>query len=921
MPFGLCNSPQIYQRLIDNALYEFWKLSPTENTRDVIKDGIPSKPGTRSVLSRRSYIDDILIGGTSWDDLCKKVECLLEVCEEWHLSISVEKSEWGMSKVDYLGHEVSEDGLGAKPKSLETLATLDFPVYAAALYSLSARDFEVRVSNPETRDLDKWTHAPVVIVYASDWAVSAVLAQNHDGVYLPVKFTSRMLKPNELNYSIAEKEILALLHVLNECHNMLAGRTICVLTRHTTLGWIFRSEGLQGRLAQWAAILSPWRLEILRSVKGEEEILGTLAASITLRAYANAALEEITPRKRPAFSAVVWKLPNWDVVRAASGYVEGLTVYEAEYRGMLLGISLLDALDVARLIICGGSNLEIRQMRGEMDCKRDWNASADMLAGQALQRQEDNDVYNARELEDLRTLNRLGEVVRPTTHDAEGGEHVLKTETRDPDDPALEAETYDPDNAGRGTRRVCPVITRSRDASNPAPRRQPEVLKVLEVQRLRLDRVCTAQGEEAWIVNLKKFLDGDISELSRREAKNCAKIAEHLSFQRLIEKTYCTTTTQVWKTGIRASAGRINGRQHFHWPGLFKSVQRHIGECVDCKTGKGRPTIRGESPGNIVATYPFQVVAMDHIPSLPASHKGNTELSIWVGLFTGFVIAQASAEAIRHDREPGYMSDFFGAFNKLMGQRQRATLAYRPQANGAAERMVQTIARAIKMYMADIDQRDWDQYAERLTYALNTAHDRTRDETPFFLVHGWDPRSTLERSDASLWLYLDRVKPGYARKLAHMWHGPFRVVELVSAYAVRLETNGTPYQLFPIVHVSKLKPVREFPSRPELRLTVPVNERFDFDEELLPEDSWETRDVGEDVYEVEQILDTREGRMTRYGRTRRKFRVKWRGYDETSWVDELDLNCGGLVYDFLRQRTGRSRFGVMQSHEDAPAGE
>ncbi|OWY90795.1 reverse transcriptase, partial [Phytophthora megakarya] len=299
-----------------------------------------------------------------------------------------------------------------------------------------------------------------------------------------------------------------------------------------------------------------------------------------------------------------------------------------------------------------------------------------------------------------------------------------------------------------------------------------------------------------------------------------------------------------------------------------------------------------------------------------------------------------ASEAIRHDREPGFMSDFFRAFNKLMGQRQRATLAYRPQTNGAADRMVQTITRTIKMYIADIDQRDWDQYAERLTYALNTAHARTRSETPFFLEHGWDPRSTLEATlavgntshrDAEarrwrmriqrhyqiactqslelvreavdaraarqnahatehaiergsrVWLYPDPVKPEYARNLAHMWHGPFRVAELVSAYAVRLETHGTPYQLFPIIHVSKLKPVREFPSRPELQLTVPVNERFDFDEELLPEDSWEARDVGVGVYEVEQILDVREGRTTGYGRTRREFHLRWRGYDETSW--------------------------------------
>ncbi|POM69920.1 Reverse transcriptase [Phytophthora palmivora] len=83
---------------------------------------------------------------------------------------------------------------------------------------------------------------------------------------------------------------------------------------------------------------------------------------------------------------------------------------------------------------------------------------------------------------------------------------------------------------------------------------------------------------------------------------------------------------------------------------------------------------------------------MDHIPSLPRSHKGNTELLIFEDLFTGYVIAKASSsrtaqtvaesyeecvfrrfgasEAIRHDREPGFMSDFFRAFNKILGQRQ-----------------------------------------------------------------------------------------------------------------------------------------------------------------------------------------------------------------------------------------------------------
>uniref|UniRef100_H3H639 RNA-directed DNA polymerase n=1 Tax=Phytophthora ramorum TaxID=164328 RepID=H3H639_PHYRM len=1023
MPFGLCNAPQIYQRLIDNALYGFWSLSPSHDTRDVFDKGDPVTPGSPSVLSRRSYIDDILIGGTTWDDLCTKVERLLDVCEQWHLSISVEKSEWGMTQVGYLGHKVSGHGLEAKPKNLESLTTLAFPhtlkglqsflgslnyyhrfiadfaIYATTLYALTEADFDEYPDKPGVHSQPKWTHAlnafeslkmklahtpmlkhfdatrePVVIVYASDWAISAVLTQSHDDVYMPVKFTSRTLKPNELNYSIVEKEILALLRVLNDCFAMLAGKTIRVLVRHTTLAWLFRSKGLQGRLSQWAAILSPWKLDICRSMKGEEEILGTLAASITPRAYVDSALEEITPRKRSskitdipipiivkgeelyvmsfdgsakakreggAFSAVVWKLPGWEIVRAASSYMIDLTVNEAEYRGMLLGCSLLDGLNVSRLIVCGDSNLVIRQMREEMDCKSPGLKLLKQRASCALQKWPRHDLF----------------------HDT-------------PDPHRLEENRADD---GDGTTPVLPVTTRSAAArAAPTQTRTPEVMQELVVQRLRLDRIRIAQDEELWIANLKKYLNGDLGGLSRREAKDCSKIAHQ------------------YEEGE-------GGLLYYHTREVESAEDRDmIMKLVVPETLQGDILhhYHASLEGGHQATYPFQVVAMDHIPSLPASYKGNTELLVWVDLFTGFVIAKANSsrtaqtvaeayeeavfrrfgasEAIRHDREPGFMSDFFRAFNKLMGQRQRATLAYRPQANGAAERMVQTITRAIKMYITDVDQRDWDEYAERLTFALNTAHDRTRNETPFYLVHGWDPRSTLEASlaigntshrdveakrwrlriqrhykmaraqalelvrdavdararlrneDATehpiqagsqVWLYLDRVKPGYARKLAHMWHGPFRVAELVSTYAVRLETDGTPYQLYPIVHISKLKPVRQFPTRPDLELTIPVDSRFDFDEQFLPEDSWEAQELGSDVYEVEQVLNVRKGRATRYGRARREFEVQWKGYPDTTWVDELDLNCGGLLYDFLRRRTGQHRFEMMQSYENAEVAE
>ena len=41
---------------------------------------------------------------------------------------------------------------------------------------------------------------PVIVVYAGKWAVYAALLQEHDGIYWIVTFTSRTLKPNEINY-------------------------------------------------------------------------------------------------------------------------------------------------------------------------------------------------------------------------------------------------------------------------------------------------------------------------------------------------------------------------------------------------------------------------------------------------------------------------------------------------------------------------------------------------------------------------------------------------------------------------------------------------------------------------------------------------------------------------------------------------
>jgi hypothetical protein len=276
------------------------------------------------------------------------------------------------------------------------------------------------------------------------------------------------------------------------------------------------------------------------------------------------------------------------------------------------------------------------------------------------------------------------------------------------------------------------------------------------------------------------------------------------------------------------------------------------------------------------------------------------------------------------------------------------------------------------MYVEDEKQTDWDDYAEKLAFALNTRFNRARGDTAFYLVHGWDAKTTVEsmlpfakktekcsdaeewrikvqrsherarcvanamqeeavreraelhnegagapaelRKGEAVWLYIDQVKPTCKKKLAHLWHGPFRVKEKITDSIYELDVNGTGYKIFPKVHITRLKRKFESPPRPETTLVIPEGERFDFDEALLPEDSW-LPDEESGEYEVEEILDRKTERL-HSGRRATKYQIKWKGYDETTWEPEEHLSCGALLYEFDKQYRAKQRYNAMMADED-----
>ncbi|OWZ19142.1 LOW QUALITY PROTEIN: hypothetical protein PHMEG_0006663 [Phytophthora megakarya] len=245
-------------------------------------------------------------------------------------------------------------------------------------------------------------------------------------------------------------------------------------------------------------------------------------------------------------------------------------------------------------------------------------------------------------------------------------------------------------------------------------------------------------------------------------------------------------------------------------------------------------------------------------------------------------------------------------------------------------------ARALKMYVRDLDQKDWDEYAERLTFAINSAHDRIRGGTPHYLIDagGYTASRMYQmarsrhatvtlssptalstapganqcqiegsycRSDQPTdrgWIS-HRVKEGYARKLAHLWHGPFRVAEKVNEFSIKLEIAGTEYQIFPVVHVPQLKLVKDFPDRTSrwTNRIASTSMRSCFRRTARSPISEPT---------IKRISDVRSGKKTRFGRIYREFLVHW---DMTTDLGRRSRPHQRSNTDaFLRERASRNRF-------------
>ncbi|POM65287.1 Reverse transcriptase [Phytophthora palmivora] len=591
---------------------------------------------------------------------------------------------------------------------------------------------------------------------------------------------------------------------------------VVVYTRYSVLKWLLTSQSADGRTVKWGLKLSHWDLEIRRVQRDEDGLAAILGAGITPREHLDEVAENLIPAKgrvklpvpisiemleadyegyilsfdgaaktsarQGSCGCILWRLPGWEILDAQGFILGNVTVNDAEYHGLLKGLTLAIEQGIQDIVVVGDSRIAIQQAQGLINCnqpnlqrklaeyevlktkfksvrlvhvKREFNQAADYLTSKTLALGESWRVEDADERTHLQLVSKIHEkLVKPK---------VLPNAGIQKDDPpgVEPLSVPGPECAPLpAAAKVFAVITRAQTQESEI---QGEPMGPLEYQAERWRRIKVHQDKDEFLLQLKDFLRGNTAKLSHAQARKLAKVADDFVLDsrevlyRLSRSTrdrprdmvdelrlvvpkalqpdilhYAHEDFQGGHQGITRTYEKL--RSEFYWHGMYADVEVFVKECVDCASGKGHPQNPGPSPGNIEPRRPFEVVSMDFVTHLPKSDRGNTFLLLFQDSFSGFVMckpmssttAQDVAEVyeeqvfrrfgassmLRHDQDPRFMSEVFTRFRELLGSKQRATLAYRPQANGQQGRSVQTVVRSIRAYIAEADQSDWDDHAE-----------------------------------------------------------------------------------------------------------------------------------------------------------------------------------------------------------------
>ena len=279
MPFGLCNAPATFQRLMDLVLAGLqWS-------------------------SCLVYLDDVIVTGKTFSEHLLRLKEVFDRLREAKLKLKPSKCAFCKSKVTFLGHIVSTEGVITDPGKVDKVKhwpqptsrkevqqflglanyyrrfVKDFATIARPLHKLTEKTAKFQWTEQCQAAFEKLrnllTTAPVLAfpdydrpfildTDASDTGLGAVLSQvDCEGKEHVIAYASRTLSKAERAYCVTRKELLAVVTFVHQFRPYLIGRKFTLRTDHGSLTWLSNFKHPEGQMARWLEKLQEYNFEII----------------------------------------------------------------------------------------------------------------------------------------------------------------------------------------------------------------------------------------------------------------------------------------------------------------------------------------------------------------------------------------------------------------------------------------------------------------------------------------------------------------------------------------------------------------------------------------------------------------------------------------------------------------------------------
>ncbi|GBM15017.1 Retrovirus-related Pol polyprotein from transposon 297 [Araneus ventricosus] len=232
MPFGLCNAPATFERLMETVLR-----------------GLSSE-------ACLVYLDDIIIVGRTFEEHLNNLRKVFQRLQKANLKLNPKKCRFFQKEVTYLGHVISAEGVKTDPGKIK--AVVDWPHECEKSFNSlkQALTSSPILTYPRT-DKDF-----ILDTDASDEGIGAVLSQNTGNEKRVIAYFSKSLGKPERNYCVTRKELLAIVKSIEHFHHYLYGRKFLLRTDHASLRWLLNFKEPEGQIARWIQRLQEYDFEI-----------------------------------------------------------------------------------------------------------------------------------------------------------------------------------------------------------------------------------------------------------------------------------------------------------------------------------------------------------------------------------------------------------------------------------------------------------------------------------------------------------------------------------------------------------------------------------------------------------------------------------------------------------------------------------